>query len=526
MADGVELFPVSSDVILRHERVLIKQILHIFPEEELTQGPLDECPRKIVEVPNYTGSDKVRDGSTPAYRMSQTDPLGERKITVTGELLGGREHLCSLFKLGELPDSLVLVSHLITALSYDGNQEAFLAEFDQLLPMSVPAEVKDLFIEKDFIAQTNEDLKYITFKSAFVQFGAALVASGVRVFDDYWETIARRQGLTAHHRVFKLSERLMTKLMLLKPSFFSSSSQKSSNLLMEESPSFESPWSTVTEQVSLDVRQQWGREFSYGEHISSVVPGQSIHGSLDLSAQCKIPKYHSKNSFQQAVQMKALDSPIGSEIHVAATKAPVLKEDQISATPQPASKPSKRMLNSILDTGVSTKVKKTEETEEKVGHSAGGSTDETLNVNGWKFDSLPLRRDGAGEAQRSIKGLPFYNQDKLVARVKKLTPNEVRNTEHMHDSVYLNVGLQNVRNIRSQKWSKYWQYKSGVPVGLLSSEIGYFKDRYLNEVLQTTSSVTTYIPETNVDEIDLTTREANANYIGHSNIHGFKPPYM
>ena len=524
MGEVVELFPVDSAVILRHERVLVKQMLHIFSEGELMQGPMDKHPRKSVEIPDFTGPEKFKDESTSAYRMIQTDPLGERKISITGELMGGREYLCHTFKLKEVPNRFVLVSHLVDTLGYEGNEENFLTEFNQLLPIELASDIKDLLIEKKFLSDSDENVKYVTLKSAFAQFGAALVACGERVIDDYWETIAKRQGLTAHHRVFKLSKRLVSKLRILKPHIFPEEHQQPANLT-EESPSFESPWLTVTEQTSLDVRQQWGKEFSYGEHINAVVPGQSINGSLDLSAQCKIPKYHSKNSFQQAVQMKALDLPIGSAVHSAAIKTPITKQENTPSIPQPVKKASNRILNSILDSGTSNKTKKPDVLEETVGQNAPGSTNETLNINGWKFDSLPLRSAGILQSQRSLKGLPFYDQDKLVARVKKLTPNQVQKIEHIHDSVFLNVGLQNLRNTRSQKWSKYWQYKSGVPIGLLSDKVDYFRDQYLKDALEETSSVTNYIPERNVDEIDITTREANANYIGHSNIHGFRPPY-
>lgn len=525
MTEVVELYPVDEEVLLKHERVLVKQILLIFPEDELMQGPLNKNPRKSVVVPDYTGTDKVKDEARLAYRMVQTDPLGERKISVAGDFLGGREYLCETFRLREVSDRLVLIPHLIKALNYDGGEDEFLREFDQILATDATSEVRDSFINQGILPESVGNVKYVSFKSAFVQFGAALVAGGIRVLDDYWETIAKGQGLTAHHRVFKLSKRLGDKLKILKPHVFSETteSQQTTEQTAEHGRLFESPWTTVTEQPSLDARQQWGKEFTYGEHINVVVPGQSIHGSLDLSAQYKIPKYHSKNSFQLAVQMKALDLPIDSKVY-SESKLALAKQENTSDTPHPGKK-SSRILNSILDTGTSSKMKK-EYQEESTGHEATNSFDESLNINGWKFDSLPLRSPGVTESQRSIKGLPFYDQAKLIARAKKLTPNQVKKLEHVHDSVFLNAGLQNVRGIRSQKWSKYWQYKSGVPVGLLNSEIKYFQHHYLKEVLEQTSSVTNYIPEANVDEIDTTTRVANANYIGYCNIHSFRPPYM
>lgn len=83
------------------------------------QGPMVKHPRKWVEIPDFTGPKKLKDDSVSAYRMIQTDPLGERKISITGGLMGGREY--HTFKLKEVP--VVLVSHLVNTLGYEGNEE-------------------------------------------------------------------------------------------------------------------------------------------------------------------------------------------------------------------------------------------------------------------------------------------------------------------------------------------------------------------------------------------------------------------
>lgn len=514
---------MAVDVITKHERVLVKQILHIWSESELMQGEMEESPRKGVEIPDYAG-EKTRDESLQTYRMVVTDPLGEKKVSVTGELQDGRAYLCNTFKISDSPNRLVLVAHLMAVLQYEDSEDSFLSTYSGLLPLTASTEVRDILYEKGFVQNLGGDLKFVTFKSAFVQFGAALIATGTRVIDDYWEVVAKRQNLTPHHRVFKLSARLVDTLKKLKPKIFSQHSQSVNATLAVNDRVFESPYPTVTEQASAELRLQYGREFANGEHFGAVIPGQSISGSLELSALFKIPKYHNKNSFQQASQMNALDLPIGLHIQASEANSVAVGQERSPSMVQPTSKPSKRMLNSILDVGPVAKLKRQEDQGDQLGPHA--VIDESLHINGWKFDQLPLKTSNVEPSQRSTRGLPFYDKNRLMVRLNKLTPNEIKEIEHSHDAVYLNLGLQNVRKIRAKKWSKYWQYKTGVPIGLMSSDVDYFKNQYVKDVLQQTSSVTNYNPETNVDETHVTIRKAKANYLGYSNIHGFKPPYV
>lgn len=530
-AEG-KVFFVSKDVILRHERVLIKQMVLISSEHELMLGPLDQFPRKGVNIPKFTGHDRVEDESMLAYAMLEKDPLGEKKISVTGHLHGGRCYLVNTFTLAKSPHLFVLVSDLMSKVQFEGSEESFLEKYDQLVPLELLKDEKNILVREGLLRSPEADANYITAKSAFVQFGAAVIASGTRILDDYWENIAKQQGLTPHHRVFKLSHKLIQTLKSLKPSLFPVAS-RTKTIAQRDGKIFESPYLTVTEQAAPEIRQEYGREFSQGQHIGVVVPGQSINGSLELSAQFKVPKYHSKNSFQQAIQYKALDTPIGMLEQPATSinySLPTTGSRSISGVPSSSyiNKPGKRLLSNILDTGINTnKSKKSEEHELISASNVNVDTNETLNINGWKFESLPLKSpEIPTTSHHSIRGLPFYKKEKLLSRLKKLTPNEVKEIEHLHDSVFLNTGLQNVRKVRLKKWTKYWQYKSGVPVGLRRNEIELFKNRYLKDILEKTSSFTTLNEATYMDETHITTRVPNANFLGHSNIRSFKPPYV
>lgn len=542
--DGNKIFKVSKNTIIKHERVLIKQIVLISSEPELIQGALDMFPAKVVQVPNYAGTEKQGDESSFSYKMIQTDPLGERKISAYGELQNGRSYLMDTFTLSNSAHILVLVSDLMKALQYDRSEIEFLEEYSQLLPLQLNEDEK-AFLKKGGLLQSDDNTndRYITAKSAFVRFGAATIASGVRVIDDYWESLAKEQGFTPHHRVCKLSKRLLDILIDLKPTIQYHSNRNANeedsitNDQNEQNYYFENPYLTVSEQISFEVRQEYGREFSKGEHIGAVIPGQNINGSLEISSQFKIPKYHNKNSFQQAIQQNAMNTPIGSpsqleqqQRYPQSQQSDVSRSTNIGFSPGSlplSGKSGKRLLNSILDTDTLViKRKKSEENELIKSTNDIALTNEQLNINGWKFESLPLTTDSnTNNIEFSPRGLPFYQKDRLIKRLKLLTPNQVREIEHLHDSLFLNTGLQNVRKLRAKKWTKYWQHKSGVSVGLRNIDVPTFKNRYLKEILEQTKTVTVYNELTNMDEISITKRVPNANFLGHSNIHGFKPPY-
>lgn len=535
-------FRVSKSSMIRHERVLIKQLVLISSETELIQGPLDNYPQKIVHTPDFTGPEKLKDDSGLAYKMIRTDSLGERKVSTLGELQNGRSYLMNTFTLKNSSPLLVLTTDLLEALQYEGDESGFFEEFPQLLPLDLSEDERKFLVDNGFVNRHTARLRYVTAKSAFVQFGAAVIASGLRVIDDYWEMIAKEQGFTPHHRVFKLSQRLHDILVNLKPSIRShgteiKKNEVKSNSFEDQTRFFESPYSAVSEQVSFEIRHEYGREFSNGEHFGVVVPGQSINGALEISSQFKIPKYHSKNSFQQATQLNALDIAIGSPPRLLSSQeqeldmpsALINSGGSTMSSHAPSGKSGKRLLNSLLDIGSNNSVFKSKKSGENELLKLTGDlppTSEDLNINGWKFESLPLKpSDKLNLSNFSPRGLPFYEKERLIRRLKKLTPNQVKELEHLHDSIFLNTGLQSVRKLRSRKWMKYWQYKTGIPVGLRDVDTKIFMDQYLKEVIEQTTSVITYNETTNVDETSITKRVANANFLGYSNIHGFKPPY-
>lgn len=526
-AEG-EVVIVNKDDLLTHERLLLKQLVLISSEEELMQGPLDQPPRKQIDVPDFTG-DKNKDESGFAYTMIRRDLQGEKRISAYGKLWEGRAWLFNTLKFPGSEYWFVLLIDLVKCLQYDDDEQSFLDKYDQLLALEATEEQKVFLQRKGLLKEPfPQSVKYFTTKSVFVQFGAAVLLGGVRVLDDYWESLAREKSLTPHHRVFKLSPKLLSILKRLKPSLFLKYTTDGTENI--ESSSFEPPYPTVTEQVSAEVRDEYGRQFSEGQHIGAVVPGQSINGSLELSMQFKLPKYHSKNSFQHAAQMNALDTEIGSAetntgANISVPTSAVHGEVFASSGSLSHKSAGKRLLSSISDSSLSnSKGKKSEEHDMLSAATGSIAPNAQLNISGWKFESLPLK-GGGNCTEFSVRGLPLYDKDKLLQRLKKLSPNQVKELEHLHDAVFLNTGLQNVRKIRTKKWTKYWQYKTGLPVGLLESNMEISRNRYLSDILNQKTTTTKYNDATLIDEVQTTSRVPNANFLENSNIKGFKPPY-
>lgn len=605
---------IDPQTIQKHEHYLIKHFLQIHYQQQLISGSLSQLPEKQVVIPRdsaiINNNCDISNKNIQDYDWDATDPNGLLKIDNNGCLHLLDKDKKFLFNYFQLPTKgfkfFVLIKDLINVLHLNCTVTEFNEKYnDCLLPVKIVDDRDWKFLyDNDLISKkidsTTRDGEYqvITTRSAFIMFGASIISCGVRIIDDYWEDLIKKQGFTTHHRVFKYDDKLVKLLKIMKPNFF----EKTDKINTEEagngnidndehdtknphlsSSSFEQPFSFISEQNSIEVKSEYLKQFTQGEHITTVVPGQNINGSLEISAQFKLPKYHFKNSFLQAIQNNSLDVPIGQQdlqlgntptnatgtayanqnsnqnVEVGSTKrsmtdtysindkmnndsssqmtipttlqnSPVTVQSPQNSPPPPAplllspSQPSSTP--SIVNTIHS--------------HNRSASL---LNFNGWKFDSLPIKtsdndndkstsnnnnniRDNSTQ-EYSLKGLPYYDKTKLLKRLKYLTPNEIKEIEHQHDSLFVDVGLQRVRKVRNSKWEKYWQYKSGIPIGLLNNEehLTFFRDEYLKETLNHVDIVSKINEFTNQEEIQTTKRKPNANSFNNSNIKSFKPPY-
>ncbi|AET37761.1 Swp82p Ecym_1541 [Eremothecium cymbalariae DBVPG len=488
------VFKVNNRTTQEHRLHVLKHCTQIRHDKELVSGPLDKPPAKQPSLLPYVIKTRLT-ASNDAYYMSKFDQAGEAKVDKSGRLIGGRRYLISTFQFpNRVPNLYLLIEDLIKVVHFEGDQREFLDKYDQFYPIHATDDEKNFLKDKGLINNTDSEITYVTALSAFICFGASIVVFGCRIIDDYWEQLLKEQGFSIHSRVFPLSKSQVAMVNELKPvpttedAYDDDNDNDDVNWLNK----WESPYPTIQEQPSLEIRHEYAKEHSRGEHISVIVPGQTINGSLELSLNYKIPKYHYKNSFINAVQNNIQDIPIG-------------KHKSIETIPNgPVGRPSKR----------------SEEPKEHVSER-----DHSLNINGWKFESLPLAPPGSNLG-RTSRGLPYYEKKRLLHRLRRLTPNQVRELEHIHDSVNLNTGLGKIRQVREVKWTKYWQYKSGAPLGLTVDQVDVFKNRYLTAVLNHAETETVYGEERNVEIVHTTRRKPNANFLNHSNISGLKPPYV
>ncbi|KAG0671327.1 hypothetical protein C6P45_000781 [Maudiozyma exigua] len=603
-----KVYLVQPETIHSHNLFLVKHTVPLAGQDELLQGPLDQFPKKTIQLPiNCFNTNINNDDTILEFPLTQRDPVGERKISIFGHLLNGSNFLFNTFTLNRIGQTnLVLVKDVMKALQFEQSMSLFLQQYSYLLPHTPTRDDMVFLYEQNIIKHTGSNIEtsalqeresfiFITCKNAFVVFGAAIIASGHRLADDYWESFGKQQGFTQHHRVHKLPQRLINLVYQLKPSLNKSSFEKieaedhiiSQNEINNSSDndsssidpiSFGSPYPTITEQPSKEIRDEYIEQFSKGQHIMTVMPGQSINDALELTAQFKIPKYHSKNSFLQASQMKALDVPIGKPLgehnnnsNADTTNAASLssmtsfsnsvksagrtnsnlnfnnysdnvESETTTAAASPnfsTSKPMSRMLSNLLDNSSNnnnmTKSKKNDDNSDSpatpsASHTTHSKTNAILNINGWKFETLPIRENpiqmmNAINDTHTYRGLPIYERDSLLVKLKTLTPNQIKEIEYSHDSLFFNTGIQRMRSIRKKKWGKYWQYKTGIPIGLKRNQVKQLQTKTLSDILAFEDIQEIFNEETNTDEIHTTKRVPNANFLGYANIKSRKPPY-
>ena len=386
----------SQEVLLNHQCSLVKHYLQSASNNELLQEPVFEPPKTLINLPSYI--DKEAPIQKYDYKMTIKDSHGERKITDKGNLLGNRSFLFSTFsipKTGAI--SFVLLTDLLDCLKFKGAFDEFLRINGNLYPIEADEETTHFLRTNNLISSiadsgNDSNIIYVTARSVFIQFGAAVVASGSRVIDDYWEEIAINQGLTPQHRVFCYSKELLDKIFLINPHLAPKVITSDKDADNAPLGPFEPADLTIMEQFSADIRDDYARQFSQGEHIDIVIPGQCINGSLELNAQFRVPKYHSKNSFLQASQINAMDVAIGEhhklytaitepDTDVSRSNTASLAEPDTSSSAINLNKPIKRMLSSILDMPSTTaKDKKSEEFDKIYSNNGLHSSHIDLNL--------------------------------------------------------------------------------------------------------------------------------------------------
>ena len=313
------------------------------------------------------------------------------------------------------------------------------------------------------------------------------------------------------------------------------------------------------------------------QHV--IVPGQNITGGIELSSQYKVPRYATKIAYMQ--WQNSLNVPIGevsndrSESAMSAelneqedgpyqnanlepgsssdfpnSFASVVPTQSDSASHLAAhsgftsgsSGKNKRLLSGLLGDDTFQQKKKAAYYVRRYFESQNGDgivdKNVQLNIDPWKFETLPLRKSYGSkrsEMKYNSKGLPiFEDENQLKNRLRKLTPQQVMELQHQHDSVQLNKGISKLVTQRNEKWRKYWLYKAGLP--LYKNDLELYENHSQRKQLVVESIkqdienyekvvLEKYEPDTNTDVITLEKRELGINFRNCSSIEDFRPPY-
>jgi hypothetical protein len=146
----------------------------------------------------HTAKDHTTDQLGPEYIPMEFDEAGEKKVDSLGYLLGGREYKCRTFRLPNRGDKLfMLATECCRVLGYRKTSLLFNRNRALYKLIATQAE-KDSLIQQDILPYSYRSrvIVIVTAKSIFRQFGSRIIQNGRRVRDDYWESMARKQGFT------------------------------------------------------------------------------------------------------------------------------------------------------------------------------------------------------------------------------------------------------------------------------------------------------------------------------------------
>ena len=151
---------------------------------------------RVPTVRDHTTGQLVPEGDE--YIAREYDEAGEKKLSLSGHLLNGREYKYRTFKVLNRGDKLfMLATECARALNYHDSYLLFNKNRCLYKIITTSAEMDDL-IHQEILPHTfrSRQIAIVTARSIFRQFGSRIILDGRRVRDDYWEAKARRQGFT------------------------------------------------------------------------------------------------------------------------------------------------------------------------------------------------------------------------------------------------------------------------------------------------------------------------------------------
>jgi hypothetical protein len=144
---------------------------------------------------SQTAMDQERETSAGGHTEQGFDEEGEKKVTATGELLGGRKYRVATFAIqGRGEHLFMLADDCALELGFSGG--FILVQKNPTLHKAFcnPAQIRDL-IDDDILPQMQNirPVLVVSARSIFRHFGHAIIQEGQSVRDDYWVAKAQQQ---------------------------------------------------------------------------------------------------------------------------------------------------------------------------------------------------------------------------------------------------------------------------------------------------------------------------------------------
>ncbi|KAJ2341638.1 chromatin structure-remodeling complex subunit RSC7, partial [Coemansia sp. RSA 2671] len=130
--------------------------------------------------------------------IDKTDEAGEAKISRYGDLLGGREFICPVFRSPFRGSGQRLFVLSMDCCRFTGARDSYMLfkQHPRMRRVETTQQERDLLAERSMIPKVTRfrPIAMITARAAFREFGARLVKDGRYITDDYWETGKREEA--------------------------------------------------------------------------------------------------------------------------------------------------------------------------------------------------------------------------------------------------------------------------------------------------------------------------------------------
>ncbi|KAJ2330324.1 chromatin structure-remodeling complex subunit RSC7, partial [Coemansia sp. RSA 2681] len=130
--------------------------------------------------------------------VDETDAAGEAKISRYGEMLGGREFICPVFRSPFRGGGRRLYVLSMDCCRFTGARDSYMLfkQHPRMRRVETTQQERDLLAERTMIPKVTRfrPIAMITARAAFREFGARLVKDGRYIVDDYWEAAKREEA--------------------------------------------------------------------------------------------------------------------------------------------------------------------------------------------------------------------------------------------------------------------------------------------------------------------------------------------